>query len=174
MKTRERSGCIDQLFLDLGTRWRWVVSFTLPERVPGSHWLGGSVSSWVGLDAIVKRTFLTPPGLELQPLGRLVRSQSLYRLRYPCSCILKSGCQTPDQEDSVEEYFCRFAMFQLSNVCFPKCIPHRRSRRISWNCKRYKRIFLIWYLYISVWATYFKASDNIISHYYFYLHIFYN
>jgi hypothetical protein len=35
-----------------------------------------------GLDD-VKRKFLTLPGLELQPLGRPTRSQSLYRLSYP-------------------------------------------------------------------------------------------
>jgi hypothetical protein len=36
-----------------------------------------------GLDDVEKRKFLPPPGLELQPLGRPTRSQSLYRLRYP-------------------------------------------------------------------------------------------
>jgi hypothetical protein len=38
-----------------------------------------------GLDDIEKRKFLTLPGLELRPLGRHARGQSLYRLRYPCS-----------------------------------------------------------------------------------------
>jgi hypothetical protein len=36
-----------------------------------------------GLNAVKK--FLTVPGLELRPLGRPARSQSLYRLRYPGS-----------------------------------------------------------------------------------------
>jgi hypothetical protein len=36
-----------------------------------------------GLDDVEKRKFLTIPGLELQPLGRPARNQSLYRLRYP-------------------------------------------------------------------------------------------
>jgi hypothetical protein len=36
-----------------------------------------------GLDEVEKRKFLTIPGLELRPLGRPARSQSLYRLRYP-------------------------------------------------------------------------------------------
>jgi hypothetical protein len=35
------------------------------------------------LDNVEKRKFWTLPGLELRPLGRPVRSQSLYRLRYP-------------------------------------------------------------------------------------------
>jgi hypothetical protein len=38
-----------------------------------------------GLDDVEKRKFLIIPGLEPRPLGRLVRSQSLYRLRYPGS-----------------------------------------------------------------------------------------
>jgi hypothetical protein len=40
-----------------------------------------------GLDDMMKKTFLTLTGLELQPLGRPARSQSLYRLRYPGSLI---------------------------------------------------------------------------------------
>jgi hypothetical protein len=34
----------------------------------------------VDVDDVEKRKFLTPPGLELRPLGRPARSQSLYRL----------------------------------------------------------------------------------------------
>jgi hypothetical protein len=81
------------------------------------------VSPRAGLDAIEKRKFLTPPGLEFQPLGRPALSQSLYGLRYPCYCIFRRGCQTPDQEGSVEDYFFRFATFQFSNICFLKYIP---------------------------------------------------
>jgi hypothetical protein len=36
-----------------------------------------------GLDDVEKRKFLALPLLELRPLGRPSRSQSLYRLRYP-------------------------------------------------------------------------------------------
>jgi hypothetical protein len=36
-----------------------------------------------GLDDMEKGKFLPSPGLELRPLGRPARSQSLYRLRYP-------------------------------------------------------------------------------------------
>jgi hypothetical protein len=38
-----------------------------------------------GMDNVEKRKFLTLPGLELQPLGRPARSQSLYRLLNPGS-----------------------------------------------------------------------------------------
>jgi hypothetical protein len=38
-----------------------------------------------GLDDMVKRKFLTLPGLELRPLGRPALNQSLYPLRYPSS-----------------------------------------------------------------------------------------
>jgi hypothetical protein len=50
---------------DLGTRWRWVVSFTprplyLRERGPGTHWIGGWVGPRAILDAVVKRKIPTP------------------------------------------------------------------------------------------------------------------
>jgi hypothetical protein len=85
------SGCIDPRFLDLGTSWRCVVSFTfLPisppplsrERGPGTRWLGGWMDPRTGLDDIEKRKFFTLPELELWPLCRPARRQSLYRLRY--------------------------------------------------------------------------------------------
>jgi hypothetical protein len=41
-----------------------------------------------GMDAAENRKFLTLPGLELRPLGRPARSQSLYRLRYPDSSVI--------------------------------------------------------------------------------------
>jgi hypothetical protein len=43
------------------------------------------VNPRAGLDDVEKSKFLTLPGLELRPLGRPARSQSLYRLRYPGS-----------------------------------------------------------------------------------------
>jgi hypothetical protein len=49
-------------------------------RYPLDRRLGGPRT---GLDDVKKRKFLTLPGLELRPLGRPARSQSLYRLRYP-------------------------------------------------------------------------------------------
>jgi hypothetical protein len=49
---------------------------------PGTHWIGSWVGLSAGLEDVKKRKFLTLPGLELRPLGRAVRSQSLYRLSY--------------------------------------------------------------------------------------------
>jgi hypothetical protein len=57
------------------------------ERAPGTHCIGGWLDPRAGLDDVEKRKFLTLPGLELRPLGCPPRSQSLYRLRYPGSCI---------------------------------------------------------------------------------------
>jgi hypothetical protein len=56
--------------------------FTPGERAHGTHWIGGLVDPGAGLDDVEKRKFLILPGLELQLLGRPVRSQSLYRLSY--------------------------------------------------------------------------------------------
>jgi hypothetical protein len=86
------NGCTAPHFLDLGTSWRWVVSFTprplyLRERAPGTHWIGGWVDLRAGLGDVENRKFLTLPGLELRSFCRLARSRSLYRLRYPGSYI---------------------------------------------------------------------------------------
>jgi hypothetical protein len=61
--------------------------FNPGERAPGTHWIGGWVSLRAGLDDVEKRKFLTPSVLELRPLGRPARSQSLYRLHYPGSSV---------------------------------------------------------------------------------------
>jgi hypothetical protein len=69
--------------------------FTPGERDPGTRWIGGWVSPSTGLNGLKKRKFLTLPGLELRPLGRPTRSQSLYRLCYQyfvvdvCSIVYK-------------------------------------------------------------------------------------
>jgi hypothetical protein len=73
------------VLLDLGTSWRLLVSFTprplYPrERAPRSYCIGGWVDPRAGLDDME-----TLPEVELRPLGRTARSQSLYRLRYPGS-----------------------------------------------------------------------------------------
>jgi hypothetical protein len=54
-----------------------------PEKKPTV--LIGYMHPRAGLEGVEKKNFLTPPGLELRPLGRPARSQSLYRLRYPGS-----------------------------------------------------------------------------------------
>jgi hypothetical protein len=48
--------------------------FTHGERALGTPWIEGCVGPRVDLDHVKKRKFLTPPGLELRPLGRLACS----------------------------------------------------------------------------------------------------
>jgi hypothetical protein len=64
----------------------WAASrpglFTAGEREPGTYWIGGWVNPRAGLDNLEKRKFLILQGLELRPLSRPARSQSLYRQRY--------------------------------------------------------------------------------------------
>jgi hypothetical protein len=59
-----------------------------PEKEPPGPigWVGPRTS----VDDVEKREFFTLPGLELGPLGRPARSQSLYRLSYPGSRNLLS------------------------------------------------------------------------------------
>jgi hypothetical protein len=64
--------------------------FTSGERTPDTHWIGGWVDPRAGLDDMEERTFLTLPGLELRPLGRPARSQTLYRLAYSGSNYLRN------------------------------------------------------------------------------------
>jgi len=51
-------------FFYLGTRWRWMVSFTgrfTPrERAPGTHWIGGWVGPKAGQDLVSKRKTPSP------------------------------------------------------------------------------------------------------------------
>jgi hypothetical protein len=73
--------------LDLGTRWKWVVSFMfLPfyprERAPGTHWIWGLVGPRAGLEAVEWRRVLHCR--ESNP-RRPDRSPSLCRLNYPDS-----------------------------------------------------------------------------------------
>jgi hypothetical protein len=76
------SGFIEPHFLDLGTRWRWVVSF-MPRPL---YHRGNSPRypldrSWVNLKSSLgdmeKWKFFRTPGLELRPISRAARSQSL-------------------------------------------------------------------------------------------------
>jgi hypothetical protein len=76
--------------------------FTPGERAPGTHWIGDWVDPRAGLDDVEKRKFLILPGLELRPLGRPVRSQSLYRLRYPGSYLYQSTIHILSLEESTK------------------------------------------------------------------------
>jgi hypothetical protein len=52
-----------------------------------------------GLGEVDKKKSLTLPGLELRPLGRPARSQSLYRLNYPgSSCRMGAVGSVVSQE----------------------------------------------------------------------------
>jgi hypothetical protein len=60
MKAYWGSGSRAPRILDLGTRWRRVVSFTpghftARERASGIHWIGDWVGPRAGLDAVVRK-----------------------------------------------------------------------------------------------------------------------
>jgi hypothetical protein len=59
--------------------------FILRRKATVTHWIRGWVGLRVCMDNLEKRNFLPLPELELRPLGPPVRSQSLYRVRYPDS-----------------------------------------------------------------------------------------
>jgi hypothetical protein len=57
-------------------------SFTPGERAPGIYCTGGWLGPWAGRTIWRSKNDLSLPGIELQPLYRPSRSQSLYRLLY--------------------------------------------------------------------------------------------
>jgi hypothetical protein len=59
----------------------------LTSALDGGEWSASRprLNARAGLKELVKRKFLTLPGLELQLLCRPARGQSLYQLRYPGS-----------------------------------------------------------------------------------------
>jgi hypothetical protein len=126
------SGCIDPHFLDLGTSWRRVVNFTPRPFYP---WIGGWVDLRAGLNDLEKRKFLTLPRLELRPLSRPARSQSLYRLRYPSSytvCVVskkrrrivlpRTSCS------SMCEFLCVWFVYVFICVCLCASVTEQRNK----------------------------------------------
>jgi hypothetical protein len=103
------SGCIDPHVLDLGTSWRWVVSF-MPwplyprgKSPPDTHCIGSWMGPRTDLDD-VERKIVSLLRLEIRPLGRPARSQSLYRLSYCGSLpfiIIHIWCRTVRDTDSL-------------------------------------------------------------------------
>jgi hypothetical protein len=85
-------GCIDPRFLDLGTSWGWVVSFTpwpLFTRGKSSRYL---FDRRLGLpqnrcERHGEEKIIAPNGTRTPTLGRPAHRQSLYRLSYPGSSL---------------------------------------------------------------------------------------
>jgi hypothetical protein len=63
-----------------------------------------------------KWKFLTPPGLEFQPLGSLASSQSLYRLRYPGSKIQVRNNRNQHKEEPSKSHGLGFVPFILFHI----------------------------------------------------------
>jgi hypothetical protein len=81
------SGCIDPHILTSAlTGDEWSASspgrFTHGKRVPSTHCIGGWLDPRAGLNVVEKLKFLPPLGPELQPVGCIACSQSLYRLQF--------------------------------------------------------------------------------------------
>jgi hypothetical protein len=76
------------------------------------------VGHTAGLDAVQKRKFLSLPGLELRPLGRPTRSQSLYRPPYlDTSSAALIFLKTPH----LDEFRKVNSIFSFNAVCCLDC-----------------------------------------------------
>jgi hypothetical protein len=87
MKAHWGSGGIVPRILDLGTRWRWVISFTsrslYPQgKTPGTHWIGSWVGSTAGMDAVVRRKIPSPYRDSNPPIIQPVAQR--YTMTYFC------------------------------------------------------------------------------------------
>jgi hypothetical protein len=92
-----------------------------------------------GLDDVEKRNFLTLPRLELRPLGRPVRSQSLYRLRYPFIIeITKESCdQCPGQDEHNLHTACilqHFPLFESSAIDYSGKKTYQQVSTVTDRC----------------------------------------
>jgi hypothetical protein len=91
-----------------------------------------------GLDDLEKAEFLTLPGLEIRPLSRPARSQSLYRLRY------HGKCQERKENISTNIYF--WSGFHKSHSQFNSIAEALRNKEgvglgpEAWNCLSEKKI----------------------------------
>jgi hypothetical protein len=86
--------------LNLGTRWRWVVSFTIlplyPQgKSPGIHGIGGWVGPRASVDAVAKRRIPSFPRRELNP-GR--PACNLVTILTQLSCLLWSNYSTANRQ----------------------------------------------------------------------------
>jgi hypothetical protein len=70
----------DLRIIDIGSSWRWVVSFKSRPPYPRStHWIGG-MGHRTGRNDVERRQILLLPGCKLRLHGHPARSQSLYLL----------------------------------------------------------------------------------------------
>jgi hypothetical protein len=67
-------------YLDASCQLHAPAAFPPGETARGTYWIGGWMSPRTAVDDVVRRKFLTLPGLELRPLGRPPPNQSLSRL----------------------------------------------------------------------------------------------
>jgi hypothetical protein len=88
MKIYSRSEYIKPCFLDVGSGWRWVVSFTLwpfyawGNRSQFAPWIGDCIGRKSVLDDVKKKSFLTQSILGHWSPSHPVHSQLLYGLQY--------------------------------------------------------------------------------------------
>jgi hypothetical protein len=120
---------MDPRFLELGTSWRWAVSFTVLQLTsekgpPCTHWVGGWVSPRTGLHNMEKWKFLTLPGHEYQSVAS----------RYT-NCpnnTLSPYYETPRYELSSRPSFLSVQIFFQAACCQTLIFDHEDVKR-SWS-----------------------------------------
>jgi hypothetical protein len=101
----------------VGGEWSASALTVLPRK-------GGWVGPRTGLDDVEKIKFLTIPGLELRPLQRPTRSQSLYRLLYPQVIREKKSASYSGKYETFIFNIFTFKQIAFGNKFLKSCIKH--------------------------------------------------
>jgi hypothetical protein len=156
----------DPHFLDIGTSWRWVVSFTprplyprgKSPRYPLDRRLGGPQPVWTILR---RENSWPPPGLELRSLGHPARSLSLYRLLYPGSRRAQFLAQSPGKP-WIEAPQCH----EVNNFCNLNKFLRRKQHSVgNSGFAMYKAIAMsyLWIQFTRYQTSHFTVMDDSLS-----------
>jgi hypothetical protein len=152
------SGFIDPQFLDFGTSWGWVVSYTpLPlypgERAPGTHFIGGWVGPRAGLDDMEENSW---PYQDSNSHPSVVQPVASHYIDYAIPALGWYLSFSKHARWSVHEYKIRSLTYGwLSCVC---CDCRRVVGFLKeWNCEKTSAYPLV------VWGTFCPPSPLISS-----------
>jgi hypothetical protein len=133
--------------LNLGSRWRWLVSFTLRPLYPrgknsGTHWIGGWVCPRAGLDDVAKRKILScresKPGIPSRSLDATYMDWPVPALNFFVNSILNS-CRIKQNNSFQKMQMWDVYAYSNRNAFFAVCA----LMAMMFVCCKYRRIYLI-------------------------------
>jgi hypothetical protein len=116
------------MFLDLGTSWRLVISFTPQpltpgERVPITDWIRGWLGPRIGLDDVKRRKILSLPGLKIRFLGCPAGSPNRTMQSLVKVLLVFSSCYMLTDRQTKTQVIRAFVQISLPNPIQIKLVP---------------------------------------------------